>query len=69
MLGAIPLIPHYAFMAWCLVKHRDKFTFTFLKLNSQFLTRYNKVLSVFTFGNLQSRQMQYSLVSNESIGN
>jgi hypothetical protein len=21
--------PHYVFMAWCLVKHRDNFTFTF----------------------------------------
>jgi len=21
-------IPQYAFMAWCLVKHRDNFTFT-----------------------------------------
>jgi len=27
MLGAIPQIPQYAFMAWCLVKHRD-FNFT-----------------------------------------
>jgi len=29
MSGAIPPLPQYAFMAWCLVKHRDKFTFTF----------------------------------------
>jgi hypothetical protein len=29
MLGAIPPLPQYAFMAWCLVKHRDNFTFTF----------------------------------------
>jgi hypothetical protein len=28
MLGAIPLLPQYVFMAWCLVKHRDNFTFT-----------------------------------------
>jgi hypothetical protein len=28
MRGAIPLLPQYAFMAWCLVKHRDYFTFT-----------------------------------------
>jgi hypothetical protein len=28
MLGAIPSLPQYAFMAWCLVKHRDNFTFT-----------------------------------------
>jgi hypothetical protein len=23
--------PQYAFMAWCLVKHRDNFTFTYYK--------------------------------------
>jgi hypothetical protein len=28
MRGAIPPIPQYAFMTWCLVKHRDSFTFT-----------------------------------------
>jgi hypothetical protein len=30
MSGAIHPFPHYAFMAWCLVKkkHRDNFTFT-----------------------------------------
>jgi hypothetical protein len=28
MSGAIPPLPQYAFMAWCLVKHRDNFTFT-----------------------------------------
>jgi hypothetical protein len=26
--GAIPPLPQYDFMAWCLVKHRDNFTFT-----------------------------------------
>jgi hypothetical protein len=29
MRGAISPLPQYAFMAWCLVKHRDNFTFTF----------------------------------------
>jgi hypothetical protein len=29
MRGAILPLPQYAFMAWCLVKHRDNFTFTF----------------------------------------
>jgi hypothetical protein len=24
--GVIPSLPQYAFMAWCLVKHRDNFT-------------------------------------------
>jgi glycosylphosphatidylinositol transamidase (GPIT) subunit GPI8 len=27
MRGAIPPIPQYVFMAWFLVKYRDKFTF------------------------------------------
>jgi hypothetical protein len=27
MRGAILPLPQYAFMAWCLVKHREKFTF------------------------------------------
>jgi Fe-S cluster assembly scaffold protein SufB len=29
MCGAIPTLPQYAFMAWYLVKHREKFTFTY----------------------------------------
>jgi hypothetical protein len=29
MCGAIPPLLQYVFMAWCLVKHRDNFTFTF----------------------------------------
>jgi len=28
MGGAVPLVPQYVFTAWCLVKHRDNFTFT-----------------------------------------
>jgi hypothetical protein len=28
MHGAIPPLPQYVFMVWCLVKHRDNFTFT-----------------------------------------
>jgi hypothetical protein len=27
MLGAILPLPQYVFMTWCLVKHRDNFTF------------------------------------------
>jgi hypothetical protein len=26
MRGAIPPLPQYVFMVWCLVKHRDNFT-------------------------------------------
>jgi hypothetical protein len=29
--------PHYVFMAWCLVKHRDNFTFTFTYICVHFL--------------------------------
>jgi hypothetical protein len=30
MSGAIPSLTQYAFMAWCLVKYRDNFTFVTL---------------------------------------
>jgi hypothetical protein len=29
MSGDVPPLPQYAFMAWCSVKHRDNFTFTY----------------------------------------
>jgi hypothetical protein len=29
--GVIIPLPQYVFMAWCLVKHRDNFIFTFAK--------------------------------------
>jgi len=29
VLGAIPTLPPYVFMPWCLLKHRGNFTFTF----------------------------------------
>jgi hypothetical protein len=32
MDGTILSLPQYTFMAWCLVKHRDKFTFTFIHI-------------------------------------
>jgi hypothetical protein len=36
MSGAIPPLLQYAFMAWCLVKHRDNFTFTTVFLSGAF---------------------------------
>jgi hypothetical protein len=30
MRGVIPPLPQYVFMAWCLVKHKNKFTFCLL---------------------------------------
>jgi hypothetical protein len=34
--------PQYVFMAWCLVKHRDNFTFTFRSV-SFYITTFDKV--------------------------
>jgi hypothetical protein len=31
MSEVIPPFPQYAFMAWCLVKHRDNFTFNIVQ--------------------------------------
>jgi hypothetical protein len=38
MRGAIPPLPQYVFMAWCLVKHRDNFTFTFASLEFTYVS-------------------------------
>jgi hypothetical protein len=32
MREAMLPLPQYVFMGWCLVKHRDNFTFTFCKI-------------------------------------
>jgi hypothetical protein len=39
MHGAIPPLSQYVFMAWCLVKHRDNFTFTFCQEQLYILLR------------------------------
>jgi hypothetical protein len=39
MSGAIPPLPQYAFMAWCLVKHRDNFILKHLLLSSYIKAR------------------------------
>jgi hypothetical protein len=41
MSGAIHPLPQYAFMAWCLVKHRDNFTFTFFTILFAFVPSLN----------------------------
>jgi hypothetical protein len=38
MRGAIPPLLQYVFMAWCLVKDRDKFTFAFTSRTYKFMT-------------------------------
>jgi len=45
MRGAIPSFPQYVFMAWCLVKHRDKFNFTFELFSLIKSGEYNKLWS------------------------
>jgi hypothetical protein len=37
MRGAIPPLPQYVFMAWCLVKHRDNFNLMELTTGSNAL--------------------------------
>jgi hypothetical protein len=37
MRGAIPPLPQYVFLAWCLVKHGDSITFTFHYICSCFI--------------------------------
>jgi hypothetical protein len=44
MRGAIPPLPQYVFMAWCLVKHRDNFTFYFI-ISKQYSNNVAIVLS------------------------
>jgi hypothetical protein len=34
MLGAVPPLPHYVFMAWGLVKHGDNFTLIVLVMRN-----------------------------------
>jgi hypothetical protein len=51
MHGAIPPLPQYALMAWCLVKHRDNFTI----VNAMAATAYFKVLSNF-YGRLKKKE-------------
>jgi hypothetical protein len=44
MRVAIPPLPQYAFMAWCLFKQRDNFTFTFYMDYFTYI-RFNNVAS------------------------
>jgi hypothetical protein len=71
MRGAIPLLPQYIFMAWCLVKHRDNFTFTFyyfadcLILSSQ--DTYIKESKTFQNNDLESITEILKLLSSNLI--
>jgi len=45
MRGAIPPLPKYVFMAWCLVKHSDNFAFTFYPEKLVFIDSTYQLLS------------------------
>jgi hypothetical protein len=51
MHGAIPPLPQYVFMARCLVKHRDNFTFTFYFSVYRFLKLVGWELSLISVNN------------------
>jgi hypothetical protein len=63
MRGAIPPLPQYVFMAWCLVMHTDNFTFTLLA-NTNFIT----LITLFIYHVLPqldfpSRKISFAIVS------
>jgi len=43
MSGAIPPLPQYIFMAWCLIKNKVKFTFTFTLRSDNWWWRFGSV--------------------------
>jgi len=43
MSEAIPPVPQYAFMAWCLVKRRDNFTFAFYRIGRLLTSNRNQI--------------------------
>jgi hypothetical protein len=46
MRGAAPPLPQYVFMTWCLITHRDNFTFTFIWIEyySESMLKYTPTL-------------------------
>jgi hypothetical protein len=45
MCGAVSPLPQYVLMAWCLVKHREKFTVTLpLHGGSHFISALHQIL-------------------------
>jgi hypothetical protein len=42
MRGAIPTLPNFIFLAWCLIKHRDSFTFTLPSNRSLYQSQFNE---------------------------
>jgi hypothetical protein len=63
MHGAIPPLPQYAFMAWCLVKYMDNFTFTFFMVmfRHQYPGLLIKPLKVWQIPNIPEQQQQIKI--------
>jgi len=49
--------PQYAFVAWCLVKHRDNFTFTFALLPCDSFFNYISLIYITYYIHLFFRQI------------
>jgi hypothetical protein len=58
MHGAIPPLPQYVFVAWCLVEHRDNFTFC---------TFYLLPLTIFYINLRENVKLCYIYVKNDTI--
>jgi hypothetical protein len=70
MNGAISPLPQYVFMAWCLVKHRDKFTFSYIDMTRDPLycltenlqrTKYKGRISTITPNDVKMIQVNYRM--------
>jgi hypothetical protein len=65
MRVAIPPLPQYVFMAWCLVKHRDNFTFydknilINLIIHAEFLRKDTKIISLCNYRVQQRNERLY----------
>jgi hypothetical protein len=74
MSGAIHPLPQYVFMAWCLVKHRDNFTFYLLPFPvtiSSFILEFTFLFIYYNFQEIHlesvSRDLIFLLNSLESL--
>jgi hypothetical protein len=66
MGGAIPPLPQYAFMAWCSVKHRDNFTFTFNNILCR--EHISKVLEKVMYNRLNHHMQTNNILVPEKFG-
>jgi hypothetical protein len=60
MRGAVPSLPQYVFMAWCLVKHRDNFTSTFTICNANMVAV--RIFQVGAILELRDKRSRYTVL-------